>query len=55
VAHGLTASLAEDPEDEEARRKLAETEGEIDRAAKKLWGLSDAELDEIREALDLSR
>jgi hypothetical protein len=41
--------------DRSAKRGLAETEDEIDRAAAKLWALTDAELNEIHKALELLR
>jgi hypothetical protein len=52
-AHELAARLAAKPNDEEAERELAEVEDQIDRAAAELWGLTTAELAEIRKALEL--
>jgi hypothetical protein len=54
-AHELAAKLAAHPDDEDAKRKLAEIEYEIDCAAAELWGLTDPELNEIRKALELLR
>lgn len=54
-AHDLVAKLVERPDDNDAKRKLAETEDAVDRATAKLWGLTDAELAEIRKALELFR
>lgn len=52
-AHELAARMAENPVDWDAKRQLEEVENEIDHAAAQLWGLSDAELDEIKKALEL--
>jgi Eco57I restriction-modification methylase len=52
-AHNLAVELASHPDDGAAKWKLAEIEDAIDHAAAKLWGLSDAELNEIRKALEL--
>jgi thioredoxin-like negative regulator of GroEL len=52
-AHELGARLAAKPDDEEAKRELAEVEDQVDRAAAELWGLTDAELQEIRTALEV--
>jgi hypothetical protein len=52
-AHELAARLADDPNDERAKRELAKVQDEVDRAAAELWGLTDAELEEIRKALEL--
>jgi len=54
-AHELATQLAKHPDDEDAKRKLTETEDEVDYAAVMLWGLTDSELDEIRRALGLLR
>jgi SAM-dependent methyltransferase len=54
-AHKLASQLASDPSDEKARSEMSETEAKIDRAAARLWGLTDSELNDIRKALDLSR
>lgn len=35
------------------RRELAKVEDEVDRAGAQIWGLTDAELAEIRQALKL--
>ena len=45
--------MAGDPKDEKAKRELAHVEDQIDHAAAELWGLTDAELEEIRRALEL--
>jgi len=47
LAHKLAASGQ--PEDEEA---LVEVEDQLDRAAAEIWGLTDAELGEIRRSLE---
>ena len=52
-AHELAAWLVANAADEAAKRELARVEDQIDRAAAQLWGLTDAELDEIRHALEL--
>lgn len=52
-AHELAARVAASPSDEDAKRQLAKVEDEVDRAAAELWGLTDAELNEIRKALEL--
>jgi hypothetical protein len=52
-AHELAARLAAKPDDEEAKRELARVEDQIDHAAAELWGLTEAELVEIRKALEL--
>jgi SAM-dependent methyltransferase len=54
-AHELAAKLAEHPDDADLKRKLADVEDEVDRAAAQLWSLTDAELNEIRNALELLR
>ena len=41
------------PNAEGVGRQLAEVEDQVDRAAAELWGLTDAELVEIRKALEL--
>ena len=53
-AHKL-ATLAAHLDDEDATKKLMEAEDETDRAAAKLWGLTDAELNEIRNSVELLR
>ena len=45
--------MAENPTDEDAKRELAKVEGNVDHAARELWRLTDAELVEIRQALEL--
>jgi hypothetical protein len=52
-AHELAARLAANPADEDAKQQLAEVEDQVDRAAAQLWGLTDVELEEIRNALEL--
>jgi hypothetical protein len=52
-AHDLASRLVTKPDDKEAKRELAQVEDQVDRAAAALWGLTDAELDEIRKALEL--
>ena len=53
-AHELAARIAANPAEEEAKRELGHVEDEVDHvAAAELWGLTDAELDEIRKALEL--
>lgn len=52
-ARTLASRLAGNSDDNEAKRELAQVEDKINQAAAKLWGLTDAELDEIRKALDL--
>lgn len=54
-AHELAAKLADHPDDEDSKHRLAETEDQIDRVASELWGLTDAELAEICNALELLR
>jgi SAM-dependent methyltransferase len=54
-AHEVSSRLAAKPDDKEAKRELAEVEDQIDRAAAELWGLTDAELAEIRKALEVMR
>jgi len=51
----LAARLAARPNDEGTKRKLGETEGEMDGAAAQLWGIADAELNEIHAALEQLR
>lgn len=53
LAHELAARIVENPLDWEAKRQLGEVEDQIDHAAATLWGLTDAELEEIRKALEL--
>ena len=45
--------LADNPDDEDPKREPAKVEGDVDHAAAELWGLTDAELGEIRKALEL--
>jgi len=52
-AHELAARLAANPNDEDAKRELAKVEDQVDHAAAELWGLTAAELSEIRKALEL--
>lgn len=52
-AHELAARMAEDPKDEEAKRELAKVEDQVDHAAAELWGITEAELQEIRNALEI--
>jgi hypothetical protein len=52
-AHELGARLAANPNDEDAKRELAKVEDQVDHAAAELWGLTAAELGEIRKALEL--
>lgn len=52
-AHEQAARLAANPNDEDAKRELAKVEDQVDHAAAELWGLTDAELVEIRKALEL--
>lgn len=52
-AHELGSQLASHPDNEIARRELADAEVNLDRAAARLWMLSDAELNEVRCALEL--
>jgi ribosomal protein S15P/S13E/SAM-dependent methyltransferase len=54
-AHELVARLSARPNDADSKRKLIEIEDQIDRAAAQMWGLTDAELVEIRKALELLR
>jgi len=49
----LAAWPAENPADEDAKREPAKVEGDVDHAATELCGLTDAELAEIRQALEL--
>jgi hypothetical protein len=51
-AHILAERIAACRDDPDAKQQLAEMEGEIDRAAASLWGLTDAELVQVRKALD---
>lgn len=52
-AHELAARIASNPQDEGAKRELAEVDDQVDRAAAQLWGLTDSDLEEIRKALAL--
>jgi hypothetical protein len=56
-AHELAAQIHKSPVAERGplEAELAQVENEIDCAAAQLWGLTDAELDEIRNALELLR
>jgi hypothetical protein len=49
----LAHELAAKPDDKEAKRELEKVEDQIDHAAAELWGLTAAELEEIRKALEL--
>ena len=52
-AHELAAKIADDAEDKSAKGELAEVEDQIDHAAAELWGITEAELQEIRKALEI--
>lgn len=52
-AHAVAARLAAEPNDKEAKRELDRIQNQIDHVAAELWGLTDAELEEIRKALEL--
>jgi hypothetical protein len=54
-AHELAARLAAKPDDPATRDELAQVEDQVDHAAAELWGLTAAELEEIRKALELLR
>jgi len=47
--------LADNPDDEDPKREPAKVEDEVDHAARELWDLTDAELEEVRRALELLR